>query len=178
MRHTWLIAGALATVIAPTAQVAFAIEYMDVASAQRNAYPEATAFEPFALSAEARAEVARDAGRFIGVPQIWRVRSGERVLGWFIVDEVIGKVERITYSVAIDRSGAVARLDVLVYRESHGDAIKLPAWRGQFKGKRASDPVRMDADIQNISGSTLSCRHVTEGVHRLLVLYDRVLAHA
>ncbi|HVO91000.1 MAG TPA: FMN-binding protein [Casimicrobiaceae bacterium] len=178
MRHTWIVASALATAVAPTAQVAFAVEYMDVAGAQRSAYPEATAFEPYTVSAEARADIARDAGRFVGVPQVWRVRSGERLLGWFIVDEVIGKVERITYSVALDPSGAITRLDVLAYRESHGDAIKLPAWRMQFKGKRSSDPVRLDADIRNISGSTLSCRHVTEGVHRLLLLYDRVLAHA
>jgi Na+-transporting NADH:ubiquinone oxidoreductase subunit C len=178
MRYTWLIGGTVAAVVAPAAQVAYAVEYMSAQTAQRAAFPDATLFEPFVVSAEARADVARDAGRFVGVPQVWRVRNGERVAGWFIVDEVIGKVERITYSVALDASGAITRVDVLAYRESHGDAIRLPAWRAQFNGKRATDPVRLDADIHNISGSTLSCRHVTEGVHRLLLLYDRVLAHA
>jgi Na+-translocating ferredoxin:NAD+ oxidoreductase RnfG subunit len=87
-------------------------------------------------------------------------------------------VEMITYALALDPSGAVKSLDVLAYRESHGDAIRLPAWRAQFTGKRASDPVRIDGDIRNISGATLSCRHVTEGVHRLLLLYDKALARA
>jgi len=178
MRHTWLITTAAASLIAPTAQVAYAIEYMSIDAAQRAAFPDASAFETFAVNAEQISAIARDAGRFLGAPQVWRVRAGDRLLGWFIVDEVIGKVERITYSLALDPSGAIARLDVLAYRESHGDAIRLPAWRSQFGGKRASDPVRIDTDIRNISGATLSCRHVTEGVHRLLLIYDRVLAHA
>jgi len=35
--------------------------------------------------------------------------------------------------------------------------------------------VRLDADIHNISGATLSCRHVTDGVRRLLSLYAHAL---
>ncbi len=37
--------------------------------------------------------------------------------------------------------------------------------------------MKLDADIRNISGATLSCRHVTEGVHRLLMVYEKALAH-
>jgi hypothetical protein len=70
----------------------------------------------------------------------------------------------------------VRSLDILAYRESHGDAIRLASWRAQFTGKTAADPVRLDDDIRNVSGATLSCRHVTEGVHRLLALYRRALA--
>ena len=79
---------------------------------------------------------------------------------------------------SFDTTGAVKSIDVLAYRESHGDAIKLAAWRAQFTGKRATDPVKVDADIRNISGATLSCRHVTEGVHRLLQIYEKALARA
>ena len=111
-------------------------------------------------------------------PQIWRVRANDRALGWFIIDEVIGKTELISYGLALDGTGAVKSIDVLAYRESHGDAIKLAAWRAQFAGKRASDPVKLDVDIRNISGATLSCRHVAEGVHRLLQIYDKALARA
>ena len=35
--------------------------------------------------------------------------------------------------------------------------------------------LKLDEDIQNISGATLSCRHLTDGVKRLLALYDLVL---
>jgi Na+-translocating ferredoxin:NAD+ oxidoreductase RnfG subunit len=177
MRHEWLIAGALAAAIAPVSQVAYAIQYLTVEEARRAAFPEATLFEPVLIDADAKAAVAREAGRFAVAPQVFRVRAGARTLGWFILDEVIGKVELITYALALDATGTVRSLDVLAYRESHGDAIRLAAWRSQFNGKRVEDPVRLDADIRNISGATLSCRHVTEGVHRLLLLYQKVLAN-
>ena len=44
-------------------------------------------------------------------------------------------------------------------------------WRAQFTGKTAAAPLKLDADIQNISGATLSSRHVTEGVRRILALH-------
>jgi Na+-transporting NADH:ubiquinone oxidoreductase subunit NqrC len=48
--------------------------------------------------------------------------------------------------------------------------VRDPRWRAQFVGKRAGAPLSLDDDIQNISGATLSCRHVTEGVKRILAL--------
>ena len=177
MRHAWLLP-ASAVLVAPVAHIAHAIEYLSVDAAQRAAFPEATAFEPVLVSAETKAAIAREAGRFPVEPRVFRVRAAERMLGWFIVDEVIGKVELITYALALDPDGKVRSLDILAYRESHGDAIRLAAWRAQFSGKGPDDPVRVDTDIRNISGATLSCRHVTEGVHRLLLLYAKALSHA
>jgi len=176
MRHTWLIP-ATAALVAPVAEFAYAIDYLSVEAAQRAAFPDATSFEAVLVAADVKAAIAQEAGRFQVEPRVWRVRAGERALGWFIVDEVIGKVELITYGVALDPDGAVRSLEVLAYRESHGDAIRLAAWRAQFTGKKPGDPVRIDSDIRNVSGATLSCRHVTEGVHRLLLLYGKALAH-
>ncbi|NDP41494.1 MAG: FMN-binding protein [Aromatoleum sp.] len=176
MRYQWLVTAALATGFAPAAQLAYAAEYLSTESAQRAAFPDASAFEPVLITANVKAAIAREAGRFAVEPRVFRVRTGDHGIGWFIVDEVIGKVELITYALALDATGAVKSLDVLAYRESHGDAIRLAAWRAQFTGKRASDPVKLDADIRNISGATLSSRHVTEGVHRLLLIYEKALA--
>jgi Na+-translocating ferredoxin:NAD+ oxidoreductase RnfG subunit len=176
MRYEWLLPAAITATLAPAVQLAYATEYMSVQVAQQTAFPDATAFEPVLVAAEVKAAIARDAGRFNVDPRVWRVRVADRVVGWFIVDEVIGKVELITYGLALDATGAIRSLDVMAYRESHGDAIRLAAWRAQFTGKRASDPVKLDSDIRNISGATLSCRHVTEGVHRLLLLHANALS--
>ena len=40
-----------------------------------------------------------------------------------------------------------------------------------------ADPFKLDRDIPNISGATLACRNVTDGVKRLLALKHAVLAH-
>ncbi len=57
----------------------------------------------------------------------------------------------------------------------YGYQIRDPKWRAQFAGKTAQAPLRLDHDIRNISGATLSSRHVTEGVRRLLALYEIAL---
>jgi Na+-translocating ferredoxin:NAD+ oxidoreductase RnfG subunit len=178
MRYEWLLPAVVTGALVPAIPVAYGAEYLSLEAAQKTLFPDATAFEAVQVPAEVRASVARDAGRFAVEPRIFRVRQGERSAGWFIVDEVIGKVELITYALALDSGGAVKGLEIMAYRETHGDGVRLPAWRAQFVGKRASDPVRLDADIRNISGATLSCRHVTEGVHRILLIYERALAHA
>lgn len=162
---------------AAVAQVAPATQYLSVSQAQRAAFPSATAFvaQQVPLDAATRAAIDAPAG---WTPYVWRVRQGDDAIGWFLLDRVIGKSELITYSVALDMHGAVMSVEILDYRESHGGEIRLPAWRHQFVGKTAQDPVALNRDIRNISGATLSCRHVSEGVHRLLRVYADVLAHS
>jgi hypothetical protein len=104
-------------------------------------------------------------------PQVWKVSSG----GWFFVDKVIGKHELITYALGVDADGSVRGIEILEYRESYGGQIRYADWRRQFAGKTAADPLKLEQDIRNISGATLSCRHVTEGVKRLLALHEIVL---
>lgn len=175
MQVRWLIPlGAGATAVA---QVAMATQYMSVKQAQRAAFPAATAFVPVVptLDAPARAAIGAPAG---WSPRVWQARRDDTTLGWLLEDRVIGKSELITYALALDAHGAVIAVDVLDYRESHGGEIRLAPWRRQFVGKTAQDPVALNHDIRNISGATLSCRHVTEGVHRLLQVYARVLARS
>jgi len=95
-------------------------------------------------------------------------RQGDAVLGRVIVDSVLGKFEQIDYAVAVDATGKVLGVEILTYREGHGAEVRLPAWRNQFVGKTAADPLRIGADVANISGATLSCTHITDGVHRLV----------
>lgn len=100
----------------------------------------------------------------------WQGPAGEL----FILDAVIGKHELISYAVGITAPGVVKQVEILEYRESYGQEVRNPAWRGQFVGKTAGDAVTVDQDIKNISGATLSSHHVTEGVKRLLATYGVV----
>lgn len=103
----------------------------------------------------------------------WRVveaRRANELLGYLVVDQVVGKFELIGYAVALDPHGAVRQVEILSYRESHGGEIRLPAWRRQFVGKDAHAALRVGEDIANISGATLSCTHVTDGVRRIVAM--------
>jgi hypothetical protein len=170
MKVSWLVPFGVAAV--PLAQVASAAQYMTIEQAQRSAFPDATEFRPTPIDAAALTSVAVTQG---WSPKLWRAIAGERGAGWVFVDQVIGKSELITYAVALDDHGAVQSIEILDYRESHGGEIRLAGWRKQFVGRSGADPVALNQDIRNISGATLSCRHVTEGVHRLLQLYEAAL---
>jgi hypothetical protein len=106
--------------------------------------------------------------------RIWRAADG----GWFVVDEVVGKHETITYAVGIAADGGVRRVEVLEYRETYGYEVAEEAWLKQFVGKTADAPLKLNQDIRNISGATLSSKHLTDGVKRVMALYASVLRHA
>ncbi len=179
-RAIWLVPGALAAL--PAYHAAYAVQYMSVAEAQKSAFADASGFAPVALDRAALdAALAAVPESSLGPgwsPQVFAAKKDGATTGWLIVDQVIGKAEAITYALALDAHGTVTRLEVLEYRETHGAEIRLAGWRKQFVGKTAADPVRLDADIHNISGATLSCRHVSDGVRRLLSLYAHALKTA
>ncbi len=104
--------------------------------------------------------------------QVWRASTG----GWFIADDVVGKHDFIPFALGLDQNGRVVGIEILEYRESYGYEVRDPGWRGQFTGKARGARLTLTEDIQNISGATLSCRHITDGVKRLLATYAIVLA--
>jgi Na+-translocating ferredoxin:NAD+ oxidoreductase RnfG subunit len=152
----------------------FAAEYLTVPQAQRALFPEADKFVDAQVTLT---DEQRDAiKKLSGVRQrraeqaVWRAEKQGQLLGWFIVDEVIGKHEFITYAAAIAPAGEVIGVDVLVYRETYGFQIRDAGWRAQFKGKTLRDRFELDDDVRNITGATLSSRNVMNGVKRLLAL--------
>lgn len=62
-------------------------------------------------------------------------------------------------------------MDILEYRETHGYEVRNARWRAQFAGKDAHSELQLGRDVRNIRGATLSCRHVTSGVRRLLAIH-------
>jgi len=166
----WLFVPAAAAICVP----AQATVYFTLEQAQQAIFPGGS-FTPadVKLTDEQRRAIERRSGVNVRVPEqrIWRVAGG----GWFILDEVVGKHEFITYALGLNADGSVKQIEIMDYRETYGYEIRDPRWRAQFTGKTAADPLRLERDILNISGATLSCRHITDGVKRLLALYDLVL---
>ncbi len=160
-----------AALVAPSA---FAVQYLNVTQAQQAIFPgkdflaapvKLTAAQHNEIEKKSRVRVLHDE------QQVWRVSGG----GWFIVDEVVGKHDFITYAVGLTASGSVKQIEVMTYRETYGYEIRNEKWRTQFVGKTANSRLKLDDDIKNISGATLSCRHITDGVKRSLAFYEVAL---
>jgi Na+-transporting NADH:ubiquinone oxidoreductase subunit NqrC len=163
-----------------TSSAAWAVDYLSAEEARQLAFPDAQAFEKveLSLSKEQRKTVEKYAGarmRFEKQP-VWRVVKNDATAGWFIVDEVLGKHEYITYAAALDASGKVLRVEILSYRETHGGEVTNPRWLDQFDDKAYGDSLRLGNEVAAISGATLSCKHLTEGMRRILALHHEILA--
>lgn len=164
----------VAAPLAVFASASQATVYLSVEQAQQAIFPNAS-FTPahLTLTSEQRRAIESKSGVNVRSrdQKIWQVSGG----GWFILDEVVGKHEFITYAVGLNAGGEVRQIEIMEYRESYGHEIRNADWRRQFTGKTVADPLKLDRDIRNISGATLSCRHITDGVKRLLALYEVVL---
>lgn len=175
MKYLYLPALALGAACAP----AFATQYLTVEQAQQLMFPDATAFraQNVALTLAQMQQVEKLAGlpaRSVN----WRVAGaykGDVLLGFVVLDDVIGKFELISYAVGLNPDATVRQIEILTYRESHGGEIRNPAWRRQFVGKQARAGLAIGEGIANISGATLSSTHVTDGVRRIAAIGQVVL---
>jgi Na+-translocating ferredoxin:NAD+ oxidoreductase RnfG subunit len=153
---------------------ASAADYLTVPQAQKILFADADDFaiRPTNLTDEQIDKIKEISGvrQRNKNPQIWQARKKGKSLGWFMVDEVIGKHEYITYAAALSSDGHVLGVEILSYRETHGGQVREASWRKNFVGKTLKDPFKLDVDVPNISGATLSCRNVLDGVKRLLAL--------
>ena len=159
---------------------AHAIQYLSVEQAQRLCFPEAQQFVAanVVFTPDQVAAIERQSGQKVRTKgeQVWRaVQANGQAAGFFFVDYVIGKHEVIDYAVAIDAAGKVRRVEILQYREAYGGEIASHDWLAQFAGKGAGDQLVPGRDVRIISGATLSSRHVTEGIKRVLAIHDLLL---
>jgi len=155
-------------------KIAFSKTFLTIEQAQKILFPDQK-LTPFIVNlTQEQAESIEDAidirVRHLTI-NAWRNQQND----WFIVDQVIGKHENIDLAVAISHQGNVEGIEVLTYRESYGSQIMHPKWRQQFHGKNSSEFLKLDKQIKNISGATLSCRHVTDGINRLNQTWKQVL---
>ncbi|WP_340679248.1 FMN-binding protein [Paraglaciecola sp.] len=170
-------------VFIPTAAIitpVYAVDFMSETAAQKLLFTSADEFvsQSYPLNDDMKdriKDIAHVTPRY-DEQRVSQVNEKGIHTGWFFVDNVIGKHEFITYALAIDTAGKVLGVEILSYRETHGGQVRNPQWRINFVGKTVEDRFKLNNDIPNISGATLSCRNVTDGVKRLLAIHQLVLA--
>jgi Na+-translocating ferredoxin:NAD+ oxidoreductase RnfG subunit len=153
--------------------------YLSPAEVQRICFPQADEFEAqtIRLTAEESKAVEQKSGAKVRTreSQVWLARKGTNLLGLLLLDHVFGKHEVIEYAVAVSPEGAVLQVEILEYREHYGGEIRNAKWREQFKGTTAASKLKLNEGIYNISGATISCRNVTDGVRRVLATFELVV---
>jgi FMN-binding domain len=104
--------------------------------------------------------------------EVYIGETGGKIDGYAMVHNTIGKHKHMTYMVGVDPKGACSDVELLVFREARGSEIRRKRFNAQYEGKTVSDPIRINKDIINISGATMSVRSMSAGIKRVLVLVD------
>jgi hypothetical protein len=104
--------------------------------------------------------------------EVYIGETGAQIDGYAVVQNTIGKHKPMTYMVGVDNKGFVSDIELLVFREARGSEVRQKRFNAQYEGKSVLDPVRINKDIINISGATMSVRSMSAGIKRVLVLID------
>src|SRR5579859_2895453 len=95
-----------------------------------------------------------------------------KTVKYAIVMNEIRKTEPITFMVGMSPEGKVTEVMIMEFRENRGWEVKEKRFLNQFRGKTARNSIRVDEDIINYTGATLSSKAVARGVKKALFLLD------
>jgi len=95
-------------------------------------------------------------------------KKGSQVLGYALIDHMIGKSFPITFITILNVDGTVRDVEIMVYREPRGWEVKYESFLKQFFGRNAQSDYR---EINSITGATLSVRAITRGVSKAAAAY-------
>jgi hypothetical protein len=165
MRFQFLIMPAALVASAP----AVAEDFLTVREAQALIFPGASFTPADVLLTDAQVQQllqASGATVYHSKIKTWKVSTG----GWFVLDQVQGRDDIITYAIGLDDNGAVVGIEVLVCASGY-DNVRDHKWLDLFKSRRSDTAADLPSAIPNVSGATLSATHITAGVRRVLTSY-------
>ena len=133
-----------------------------------------TVTDTVALTSAQRQNISEDLHRSLADTHytVHKIYSNDDLRGYAMVVNEYGKYRPITILVGIDTKFRVEGVRILVYRENRGGEVQRKRFLYQYRNKSSNDPIRINRDIINISGATISVRGVNAGVRKVLHLVE------
>jgi hypothetical protein len=128
------------------------------------------------LSPEQRERIEHAAGSALdgALITIYEGYSGDRLVGYAMLDSHLVRTLPETLLVVLDASGSVEATYVMAFHEPP-DYLPGDRWLRLFHDRRLSDDLRVGRAIVGITGATLSARAVVGSVRRSLAIYEVLL---
>lgn len=104
----------------------------------------------------------------------YKISRNEELLGYAVLDNVVGKVKPITFLVIFSINFSVKKVEIIKYREEHGGEVQNRGWLDQFNNKMINSDFEINNGIDGISGATISVTSVIKGIKRLLSLINNI----
>ncbi len=103
-------------------------------------------------------------------------KNGE-VQRYAIITDEMGCFHPITYIMSAKPDGKIEQVAIMIYRESRGKDVIKKRFLHQYKGKSVKNPIRINKDIINVTGATVSVRGVNRGIRKMLAVLDAFFLH-
>lgn len=95
-----------------------------------------------------------------------------QIVGYAIEDSVKGKWGLIHYMLFLDPEGKITDVMVLEYKEKRGRPVAKRRFLDQFVGKTINDRIKLKRNIRGVSGATISSRGMTNGIRKLVHVFN------
>jgi len=137
---------------------------------------EHVGFRTFAIDRTVKARLAQRLGYTPARDKytIFVATTHGKIDGYAVVDDEQGLHQPITFATRLSPRGMVERVEIMVYREPRGDEVRDVRFRKQFQGKTSQDPLRLNRDIDAVSGATVSSASLAVGVRRATILVEEL----
>ena len=151
--------------------LAVIVLFLSQAAAQDNAAEEAAIkkFFPAMQTIKAESRIVEEQ-EF----QVYRVFAEDKIIGWAVKLDEMGKVKPITFLVGIDAQGQVVGVHVLEYRDIFGSEIRRRSFLRQFQGKSLKDKISIGKDIDAVTSATISSEAAASAVRKVLNIVEEI----
>ena len=133
-------------------------------TALRRIFPDATDITEIPIDQDTRKSGCPDDIK------ISEIKSELGTLGYCVESKVTARSGPFRIRVLLDKQLYVKQATVISYPWSRGRDVCKNAFTSQFEGKGPEDPIRVDSDIDAITGATISSRAMAEGVRCSITL--------
>lgn len=95
-----------------------------------------------------------------------------QVVGYAGADSVLGKWGLINYMLSISPRGDILDVMIIEYHEQRGAPVAGRRFLKQFFGKTIKDDIKLMKDIRGISGASISSRGMTDGLRKMIHVFN------
>jgi len=101
----------------------------------------------------------------------YRAIDEDGVMGYAVIKSHIVRTKSVVYMAVIGADGEVDRIDILAFYEPE-EYLPSKRWLGQFLGKKLSERLWINKDIQVISGATISSYTMIREIRKALAVIE------
>lgn len=113
-------------------------------------------------------EISKESSAKINRDNFFRIKENGTLVGYVFLGVAPSRDNVFDYLVIFDNQLAIINIKILAYRENYGGEIASKRWLKQFIGKKVSDTIKYERDIDAISGATVSANSLTVSINNLL----------